>query len=139
MNATEFVEQIEKFDELIENKRDEIKRLKDIAQSITVSMEGEKVKSTPNPDKMGSAVAGYLDLEAELQLEIIQYASERQKIIGVLQRLPNKEYKILYKKYVLMQDYQTIADSMGKSYSHVTSWHGVALAHLQKILDEKGI
>lgn len=137
MNATEFVEQIEKFDELIENKRDEIKRLKDIAQSITVSMEGEKVKSTPNPDKMGSAVAGYLDLEAELQLEIIQYASERQKIIGVLQRLPNKEYKILYKKYVLMQDYQTIADSIGKSYSHVTSWHGVALAHLQKILDEE--
>ena len=137
MNAVEFVEQIEKFDELMQDKRDEIKRLQDIALSITVSMDGEKVKSTPNPEKMASAVAGYLDLEAQLQLSIIQYATERQKVIGVLERLPTKEYKILYKKYVLMQDYQTIADAIGKSYSHVTSWHGIALAHLQKILDEE--
>lgn len=124
------------YDELTEDTMAEIKRLKDIAMKTTVSMEGEKVKSTPNQDKMGTSIAAYVDLENQLQLDVIQYASERQKIIGVLKRLPVKEYKILYKKYVLKQDYQQIADAIGKSYSHVTSWHGIALAHLQKILDE---
>ena len=100
-------------------------------------MQGEKVKSSPNQDKMGTAVASYLDIQGEIDMYIIQCASERQKIIGVLERLPITEYNVLYKKYVLMQDYQTIADSMGKSYSWATSWHGTALAHLQKILDEE--
>ena len=138
MNAREYLEQIEKYDVLIENKRMEKKNWQDIANSITVSMGGEKVQSTPDPHRREAAIVNYLDIEKEIDRCIIQHAIEKQKIIRMLERLPAMEYNVLYKRYVQMQNLQEIADALGKSYARITSWHGRALAHLQNILDETG-
>ena len=56
MTTDKYLSQISRIDHAIANKLEEIKRLSDMATSISISPREVDVQSSGNPDKMGGAV-----------------------------------------------------------------------------------
>ena len=139
VDAKEYLEQIEKLDLLIEHKQTEKKGWQDIARNITVPMGREKVQASGDQQKMETAVVNYVALEQEIDLAIIQFAIEKQKIIRTLEQLPTLSYKVLYMKYVEYKEYpylHDIADEFGRSDSWASDQCKIAIDQLQEILNK---
>ena len=134
MNAKTFLEQIEKLDTMIENKRAEVQRWKDIANNTAVNMSGERVQSSGNHDMVANAICTYLDIERE---EIDTLLAKRKDIIGVIEQLPPDEYDLLHKVYVQYFTLKEITYMKKRSYSWATTTHEKALNNLQKILNKR--
>lgn len=137
MQAKEFLLQIKKLDKLIENKLVEIQQWKDIATNATSNMTGDKVDSTPNPRKTEDAICKYIDLESEAQQEFDKFIKAKNDVISVIERLNVTEYDFLHKVYVQGFTLQDVANKYDMSYSWATTTHGIALKHVQIILNKR--
>lgn len=135
MTAKRYLKQIEKYDTMIRNKRDEQQRWRDIATSIVANCEGERVQSSGNPQRMANAAEYTADLEAEIE----ECKVKRREIIATIERLDVIEYDLLHKVYVQYMTLKEVAIAKHNSESWATTTHGRALQHVQNILDkEKG-
>ena len=128
----QFLQQIRKLDKVIDRKTAEAKKWRHIATSLGGQQSGERVQTSGTKDRM-KPVDRYIDLERE----IAELGIKRQAIIAIIEALPENEYEVLYNAYVLMKDYQTIAEENGVSYSWVTTYHGRGLEAVKAVLDEK--
>lgn len=137
MKAKDFLKEIARIEKLIENKKEERARWKDIALHITGNYEGERVQATGNPQKMAVAVINSVDLQREIEGHIVSLYRKRQDIIAVLEQLPIQDYDLLYKIYVNKKTLNDMADERGCSYSNITTLHGTALKKVQRIIDKK--
>lgn len=159
VDAKKYLQQVSKWNKIIENKTVEIEQWKLLAGSST-SGSGESVKigkelhnmervqSSGNPQKMENAVVNYTDMEEELLKDRETYARKKQEVVAMIELLPSAEYDILHKmyigivekdekgnefiKYLLLED---IANLYQKSYSWTTMIHGKALKMVQNMLD----
>ena len=138
MNAKEFLRQIKKLDKMIENKLIEVKQLKDLACNISPNLSGERVQSTPNPQRIADAIGKYIDLENEINRNIDELVDAKREVLGVIEQLSATEYDILHKIYVQNLTLYDVADAYDKTYSWVTTIHGRALKNVQRILDKRG-
>lgn len=127
--------QIQKLDALINNKLIEIEQWKSRAISSTAQSDGERVQATGSKQKMADAVCRYMQIESEVNDQIDRLVALRQEIIGTIEQLPITEYDLLHKRYIQGTELVDIAIEMDKSYSWVTTVHGRALQHVQRILD----
>lgn len=146
MKAKEYLNQVEKLDSMIHNKQIEVEQWRYIAMGSGSFKEGERVKSSGNKQKMADVVARYVDIEMQINADIDRYVDIKQQVIKTIELLPAGEYDLLHKMYIgVVEDSCTrylnldeIADMKKKSYSSIKTLHGRALAHVQKILDERG-
>jgi hypothetical protein len=137
LKAKEYLQQLQKLDKLIENKLAEKERWKCIATTTTAPLSGERVQSSGNPQKMADAVCRYIELESEINTCIDSFVDQRQEIISTIEMLEVAEYDLLHKIYVQYLTLQDAATAFDKSYTWVTTMHGTALKHIQRILDER--
>lgn len=148
--------QIEKIDELIRNKRGEIKHWQEVAENITSSPvnvivtdeEGEKqvvgmerVQSSKVGNKMEEAICEYMSIETYLSDMTSILATVRQGIIETIEQLKTNEYKLLYEIYVKRTPLTDVGYQFTpiKQYSTVTTLHSNALRSLQKLLNEREV
>ena len=108
---------------------------KDIALSTTGCMEGERVQSSGNKQKMANAVESYSDIEANIKQREAEAIQIQNEIIRKISQLEESEYTVLHGVYILGKQYKEIAADEGKSVSWATSVHGTALNNLQQLLD----
>lgn len=134
MRAKDFLSQIAMLDTMIENKRAEVQRWKDIANNTCANMSGERVGSSGNHDMVANAICTYLDIERE---EIDTLLAKRKDIIGVIEKLSPVEYDLLHKVYVQYFTLKEVAYMKKKSYSWATTTHEKALNNVQKILNKR--
>lgn len=134
MRAKDFLSQIAMLDTLIENKRADVQRWKDIANNTGVNMSGERVQSSGNHDMVANAICTYIDIERE---EIDTLLARRKDIIGVIEKLSPVEYDLLHKVYVQYFTLKEVTYMKKRSYSWATTTHDKALNNVQKILDER--
>lgn len=135
MKAKDFLKEIARIEKLIENKKEERERWRDIALNITGNYDGERVQSSGNQQKMATAVINSVDLEREIEADILRLYRKRQEIIGVLEELPLQDYELLYSIYVQKKSFVEVAEERGCTYSNITTNHGTALKKVQKIID----
>lgn len=135
MKAKDFLKEIARIEKLIENKKEERERWRDIALNITGSYDGERVQSSGNQQKMATAVINSVDLEREIEADILRLYRKRQEIIGVLEELPLQDYELLYSIYVQKKSFVEVAEERGCTYSNITTNHGTALKKVQRIID----
>lgn len=148
MKAKEFLNQVKKWDTIIENKMIERQQWKDIAMSTTatgtnITINGiiqsmERVQSTANPQKMADAINRYVDIEKEINQCIDALVDAKKEVVSVIEQLATTEYDILHKVYVQHLTLYDVADKYNKTYSWVTTVHGRALKNVQNILNERG-
>lgn len=101
MTTDKYLSQISRIDHAIANKLEEIKRLSDMATSISISPKEVDVQSSGNPDKMGSAVSKIVDLQNEIQTLVDELVNKRRIIISQIDSMDNTDvYIVLSSHYV---------------------------------------
>ena len=135
MEAKEFLLQLQMLKKRIESKRAEIEELKSIAYGITPQADGERVQSSGNPERMASAIVGYMQLETELSQHLVQYCRAMRETITVVEQLDEPYYSIIHKHYVRNKPFTQIAEEENYSYQYIIELHGVALQKIQRIIN----
>lgn len=145
MNAREYLEEIEYLDGVIQGKLDEVRQLRDLAESCTAPTDKEPTSSGVT-DKVGNIVSKIVDLQNETNDILDSFIDKRQERIKVIEGIKKPlYYNILHKHYIGVKfndDTQTwymslqdIAEDLGYSYSHICTSHLEALAEVQRVLD----
>lgn len=137
MDAKEFLRQVGKIDRIIKNKMIEMEQWKRIACGTSAPSMGERVQTSGSKQKMADAVDRYIDLEADINKEIDRLVDKKREIIGVIEQLNEVEYDVLHRLYIQKESFWDVADAYGMTYSGITTLHGRALKHVQKIIDTR--
>lgn len=138
-DAKTYLHQVKLYDIHINNKLEEMQRLKDLAKRITTSLKPDMVSSSGNHDKIGDAVAKIVDLEAEIDKAIDAYVDKKREVSGVIEKVKDADQlNVLYKRYIFFENLEQIAFEMGYSYRNICYIHGRALQAVTELLKGEG-
>ena len=90
IDAKKYLEEIERYNSVIENKLAEIDQLKSLATSITTATSDTPVQSSGNNDRIGKIVADIADKEAELKRLVDELVDERNERIKIIEQLEDR-------------------------------------------------
>lgn len=135
VKAKEYLQQARKLDRMIRNKTAEKMQWKSVAVGLGSPQMGDKVQSSGNPQKMADAVGLYIDIEKEIDACIKELHEKRKEIIGVIEQLREDEYDLLHKVYIQYMTLDEVAFERQRSRSWAVKVHGIALLHVQDILN----
>ena len=94
----------------------------------SVSTEGERVKSSPDPDRLADAVSKIIEREDELNILVKRYMKQRSQIIEMIDELENpNSHKILTLRYVQELSDKEISVKMNIAPNHVYKVQKIAL------------
>lgn len=129
----EYLRQLRTAEIKIEQKEEELERLKSSLESISTGTDGERVQTTPR-DRLSEEITRIVDLEKEINSDLGAMLMLRNKIINEIHSMDNPVYMdILYKRYVQYKSLEEIAVEMSYSYVHIRRLHGYALIQFSKI------
>ena len=126
-----YLEEIQKIDRKIENKRYEYQILVNLARGVSSPEFGERVQSSGDKQKMAIAVSKYLDVEKE----IASLIEKKNEFIRLIEKLPPKEYDLMHKLYVQGMTINEVKADEGKCYSWATALHRRAKKNLERLLE----
>lgn len=136
-DAKSYLMQVELYDTHINNKLEELARLKELTRHITSSIKDVPVSGGGNQDKLGSAIAKIVDLENEINDAVDAYIDKRREVGKVLERLGDADQvKVLHKRYFEYKAWEQIACEMNMSFRNVCYIHGRALQTVDTLLKE---
>lgn len=99
----------------------------------------DRVQTSGSGDMMPELIQRLLDLEAEIDKEIDNFADQKRKMIRQIQDLRNETYvSLLYKRYVEFKTLEEISVEMNYTYQYTRRMHCYALAEFQRV-HEKAI
>ena len=129
----EYLRQLRTAEIKIEQKEEELERLKASLESISTGTDGERVQTTPR-DRLSEEVPIIADLEEEINSDLGALLMRRNKIINEIHSMDNPVYMdILYKRYVQYKSLEEIAVEMSYSYRWIKHLHGIALQEFKKV------
>lgn len=133
----EYLRQLRTAEIKIEQKEEELERLKSSLESISTGTDSERVQTTPR-DKVSEDVPQMVDLKREIESDIKALLILKNKIINEIQSMDNPVYiNILYKRYVQYKSLEEIAVEMSYSYRQIKRLHGISLQGFRKCYHEK--
>ena len=147
MRADKYLEQVKELDSKIDNKRDEERELWALATSMTQNYSGMPHGSGEN-DKMTDIVKKIMDAQKRTNAQIDEYVDAKQDVINHIERLPRKQYDVLYWLYIKKREnrqngqkwyytWSEVAENLGCSEENIRKTRKRAIKNLQKILDSE--
>ena len=147
MRADEYLEQVKELDSKIDNKRGEERELWALATSMTASY-SDMPHGPGDNDKMTDIVKKIIDARERTNAAIDKYVDTKQDVIAHIERLPRKQYDVLYWLYIKKRTnrkkgqkwYYTwteVAENLGCSEENIRKTRRRAIKNLQKILDSE--
>lgn len=134
MDTKQYLGQIRRLDNMIQNKLSEIYQLKTMACSVTVSNETDKVQTSSDKDRLGSTVAKIIDLEKETDKLVDEFTNKRNRIIQQIDDMENIDYyNVLSQRYVSRKTFKDIADKTHWSMRQTFRIHGQALLEFERL------
>ena len=133
--AQTYLEQVAKLDALIECKQTEQQQWRDLAQSITAGMGGERVQASGSQSKLADAVAKCVDMEGEIAAVIDSLIATKSEVVHTIEQVDNAtEYKLLHMRYIQHLPLKVIADKFLSDYTWATTTHGRAIKSVEAIM-----
>lgn len=127
MTIKKYLGQIEEYRIKMEQINDQYRMMRQNAIRMGSAPDGERVQSSISGDLLSADVSKLVDSEQDLIRRWNEYGGKRNKIIGQIQQMKNKNYEqVLWKRYVECKDFFTIADEMGYAYKYILNLHGWA-------------
>ncbi len=128
MTTKEYLQQVGKLDKVINNKLIELAQLKEMSYSISAVSTGDRVKSSPNCDPIGTAQVKIFEMEREIDNLVDEYVDVKKEIIEKIEWLKNeKNKKMLYLKYIEFMSIHDIAKVFGMTDRGCKKLHNRAL------------
>ena len=133
MDTKTYLQQISRLDRMINNKLSEISQLRELEMSVSAVKNEERVQTTPNFDKIGTAYCKIEEMEEKLDKLIDEYVDKKNLIISQIDGIENETYyEILFARYIEKKTFEKIADEMTYSFRNVTRLNGRALQEFEK-------
>ena len=130
----EYLRQLRTAEIKIEQKEEELERLKSSLESISTGTDSERVQTTPR-DRLSEEVPIIADLKEEIKSDIKALLILKNKIINEIQSMDNPIYiNILYKRYVQYKSLEEIAVETSYSYRWIKHLHGIALQEFKRFI-----
>ena len=133
MDTKQYLQQISRLDRMINNKLAEISQLRELAMSVSAVKNEERVQTTPNFDKIGTAYCKIEEMEEKLDKLIDEFVDKKNLIISQIDKIENETYyEILFARYIEKKTFEKIADELTYSWRQVIRIHGRALQEFEK-------
>ena len=127
MTAKQYLSQLRILDIKINQKQDELYRLRCAAERTTPTQEAGAGCGGAS-DRVGNISAITADLDAEINADIDRLADMRHTIINQIHGLDDDRYiRLLYKRYVEYKSLKQVGVEMHYEYAYARSIHGNAL------------
>ena len=138
MKTKDYLSQVSRLNKMINNKLSEIYQLRELSVSISAVGNDEKVQTSPNFDKIGTAIAKIDELENNLDKMIDEYLVKRERIIAQIDTMEEESvYQILFSRYIEKKTFEKIATEMEYSWRQMVRLHGKALQQFEKKYGEE--
>lgn len=137
MDVYEWLDQVKKLDQLIDAKIAERDRLKALAANVSSKpIDGMPYSNTNVVSQtMQNAVINLIMLEGELDKLIDTYIDQKQSVLDVLEKLPDKEYGVIHRHYIRYMTWEQVAEDMNYSTTQVWRIKNNAIMLLNVMLD----
>jgi DNA-directed RNA polymerase specialized sigma24 family protein len=132
MDVVEWLEQVEKLDEMINAKMQEREQLMAMATKCTANMDGMPHGSGIS-DPVGTFGTKLAELAQETNAVVDRYIERRQEVIAALEKLPAKEYGALHRHYIRFMPWEDVAVDMQKSKTQVYRYKERGIARLGRM------
>lgn len=132
-STKEYLSQISRLDRMIKNKLTELSQLKELSCGLSAIQNEERVQTTPNHDKLGTAYCKIEEMEENLDKLIDEYVDMKNIIIKQIDSIEDETYyDILFSRYIEKKTFEKIATDMHYSFRNTTRLHGKALQAFEK-------
>lgn len=133
MTTKEYLFQISRLDRMVKNKLSELAELKELSCGISAVTNEERIRTTPNFDKIGTAYCKIEKMEEELDKLIDEYVDKKNEIIAQIDSMEDEmHYEILFARYIEKKTFEKIATDIHYSFRNTTRLHGKALQEFEK-------
>jgi DNA-directed RNA polymerase specialized sigma subunit len=134
-DAKAYLQQVKLYDTHINNKLEELARLKTLATQVTSSIKPVPAFGSGNSDKLGNIVAKIVDLESEINEAVDVYIDKQREISRMLEKLEDADQvAVLHKRYFEYMPWEQIACDMHMTYRNVCYIHGRALQEMERLV-----
>ena len=128
MNAKEYLRQAWNIDQRIKDKLEQIKRLKEMATSVTSVISDMPRSASPNPHKMEDAVLRIAAMESEIDADIESLVNLKIEITRTIWRVEDANCRTLLEmRYISFRKWEDIAEAMGINVRWLHRLHAKAL------------
>lgn len=133
MTTRAFLNQINQINLKLQVKFDEYQQTEAILTKITVSLDGERVKSTPDPDKMTAVIAKLIEEEEEIKEELEKMLNLKKTIRNMIEGIEEPRYQaFLSYKYIQGLDMKEIGYKLNISSTPTFNLQTEALIAFEK-------
>lgn len=133
METKEYLQQIGRYDRLINNKLVELAQYRSMACSVSAVKNDEKVQSSPSYDTMDKIVSKIEQMENEIDMLVDRYIDNKRIIISQIDSMSDEmTYQILFSRYVEQKTFEKMAIEMNYCYKQIIRRHGKALQEFEQ-------
>ncbi len=133
METKEYLQQIGRYDRLINNKLVELAQYRSMACSVSAVKNDERVQSSPSYDTMDKIVSKIEQMENEIDMLVDRYIDNKRIIISQIDSMSDEmTYQILFSRYVEQKTFEKMAIEMNYCYKQVIRRHGKALQEFEQ-------
>lgn len=133
METKEYLQQIGRYDRLINNKLVELARYRSMACSVSAVKNDERVQSSPSYDTMDKIVSKIEQMENEIDMLVDRYIDNKQIIISQIDSMSDEmTYQILFSRYIEQKTFEKMAIEMNYCYKQIIRRHGKALQEFEQ-------
>ena len=135
MDTKQYLNQISRYDRMINNKLSEISQLRELTMSIqAVSYEEKTGPVNKKTDKIGNAFCKIEKMEEKLDKLIDEYVDLKREIMLIISMVKSERHReILSKKYLELKSIYEIAEELGITDRGCKKAHKKALDEFEKI------
>ena len=133
METKEYLQQIGRYDRLINNKLVELAQYRSMACSVSAVKNDEKVQSSPSHDTMDKIVSKIEQMENEIDMLVDRYIDNKRIITSQIDSMSDEmTYQILFSRYVEQKTFEKMAIEMNYCYKQIIRRHGKALQEFEQ-------
>lgn len=133
MGTKEYLQQIGRYDRLINNKLVELAQYRSMACSVSAVKNDERVQSSPSYDTMDKIVSKIEQMENEIDMLVDRYIDNKRIIISQIDSMSDEmTYQILFSRYVEQKTFEKMAIEMNYCYKQIIRRHGKALQEFEQ-------
>lgn len=133
METKEYLQQIGRYDRLINNKLVELAQYRSMACSVSAVKNDERVQSSPSYDTMDKIVSKIEQMENEIDTLVDRYIDNKRIIISQIDGMSDEmTYQILFSRYVEQKTFEKMAIEMNYCYKQIIRRHGKALQEFEQ-------
>lgn len=135
MIAKEFLNRAYRIDSRINNKYEQLERLKALASSVSMNYGGEAVSHSRKTDTLENNIIRIIEAAHELDEQIDMLVSVKQEIQQVIDLVADPDCRVLLEmRYLCMKRWQDIGVKMELGRTQTYNLHMKSLAMVETVL-----